>query len=207
MSRAVVKPAGKIGLQVLHGDERRGLPRHSRPRRIEHVGMGVDQAGQHRRLAEIDHLGAGGHLDLGFRPDLGDALAVEDDDLLRPHLAGLAVEQLAGADRRDLRRRRALVGGAVAAAARRRAGAPPWSGRRPFLGIERGRQRGGAEKPQRRRSQSGYVSHRVILSQVLSTRIAVSPGMPGFIHRPALAVARFRTGVFVYNAGRRKPTH
>ena len=73
----------------------------------------VDQAGQHRRLAQIDHLDARRNPDLSLRTDLGDALARSEHHLLRPHLAGYAVEQAAGADGQRPRRRRALQDAAV----------------------------------------------------------------------------------------------
>jgi hypothetical protein len=132
----------QVGLQVLHGDERRGLPRHAGTRRVEHVRMGVDHSRQHRRLAEIDHPGAGGNLELRLRPDIGDALALQQHHLLRQHLAGLAVEQLAGADRHHLRRRHTFIGGAVGSVARRRArAAPRLGGPRPFLRERRNHKR------------------------------------------------------------------
>ena len=140
--RAHVARRGKarpqIGLKVLQGDKRRGLPRHAGLRRVEHVGVGVDQAGQHRRLAEIDHLRARGNFNLALRPDIGDALAIEHHHLVGPHFAALAVEQLAGADRHDAGRRHALVGAAVGPVAGRRPRAAP---RPALLRLERRRQR------------------------------------------------------------------
>ena len=76
MSRAAVKPARKSACRLLDGDEGRGFPRHAGLGRVEHMGVRVDQARQHRRLAEIDHLRAGRNLDLAFRADLGDAIAL-----------------------------------------------------------------------------------------------------------------------------------
>jgi hypothetical protein len=151
---------------------------------VEHVGVGVDHSRQHRRLAEIDHLGAGGNLELRFRPDIGDALALQQYHLLREHLAGLAVEQLAGADSHDLRRRRTFIGGTLAPEARRRPCAPPWSsGPCPFLRPQRGRKCGRSQQSHHRRFQSGSASHRVILRQEFEPGIVDRPGMRILIHR------------------------
>ena len=98
--------------------------------RVEHVRVRVDQAGQDGRLAEVDHLRSRRNLDLSFRPDFGDALARKKHHLFRQHLAGLAVEQAAGADGDHARSRRALIDAAVGADARGRSGASPRSRRR-----------------------------------------------------------------------------
>ena len=46
----------QIGLHVLDGDQHGAFRRPVGPARVEHVRVRVDQAGQHRRLAEVDHL-------------------------------------------------------------------------------------------------------------------------------------------------------
>ena len=44
----------QVCLRVLHGDEHRAFRRRFRSARVEHVRVRVDQAGEDRRLTEID---------------------------------------------------------------------------------------------------------------------------------------------------------
>ena len=94
----------QIGLHVLDGDQHGRFGCSVRLARVEHVRVRVDQAGQHGRLAQVDHLRARRNLDLGLRSDFGDPLTRKEHHLLRQHLAGLAVEHAAGADRDHARR-------------------------------------------------------------------------------------------------------
>ena len=71
--------------------------------------MRVDQTRQNRRLAQINHVRAGWNFDARFGADIGDAVAHDEDDLLRQHLARLAVEQTAGPNRGHPGRNGALV--------------------------------------------------------------------------------------------------
>jgi len=98
----------EVGLQVLDGDERRELARHARPRCVEHVGMGVDQAGKHRRLRQVNHFSSGRNPDLAFRSNIRDPFALQNDHLPREQLPRVAVEQPAGTHGDHARRRRAL---------------------------------------------------------------------------------------------------
>ena len=118
----------QIGLHVLHGDEHRRFCRRVRSARIEHVRVRVDQAGQHRQAAEIDHERPRRNRDVRFRADIGNALAPNEHHLFRQHLTGLAVDETPGADRDRPGSRWALVRAAVGSDARLWTGAAP---RRP----------------------------------------------------------------------------
>ena len=63
----------------------------------EQVELHVHEAGQEREVAEVDLGPGGGDTD---RVDRGDAVALDDDDRGRPHLAGLHVDP-AGRTKRD----------------------------------------------------------------------------------------------------------
>ena len=123
----------QVSLQVLDGDERGGLSRHAGPGRVEHVGMRVNQAGKDRRLRQVDHLGAGRYPDLAFRSDLRDAFALNQHDLAREQLPGVAVEQTAGTDRDHPRGWRTLDDAALGGDTGRRTRAAPGSRRRLHL--------------------------------------------------------------------------
>ena len=70
-----------------------------------------------------------GDLDLRFRTDIGDPLTGEEHNLLRQHLAGLAVEEPAGADGKHPGRKRALEEAAFGSEAHQeRPGPPPRRG-------------------------------------------------------------------------------
>ncbi len=100
----------QVGLEIVDRDEHRPFRRHARRAVVEHVGVRVDQAGQDRRLTQVDHLSSGRNLDLRLRPDVGDPLTEQEHHLLRQHLAADAVEQAAGTHRHRLRRREDIEG-------------------------------------------------------------------------------------------------
>src|SRR6267143_6482885 len=124
-------------MQVAYGDECRVFPRHSRLGRVEHVRVRIDQAGQNRGLAQVDHLSSGRYLDLSLRSDVSDSLALKKHNLPGQHLASLAVEQAAGADRYHSRSWRALNNAAVRSHTRCRARPTPGSGWRLNLRRKR----------------------------------------------------------------------
>ncbi len=72
---------------------------------LDQVHVAVDQAGQHGGAAEIDHGDAGGDLDFIGGADVDDAVAFNQDDLVREIGAGLGIEHASGAHRDALRRR------------------------------------------------------------------------------------------------------
>jgi len=123
----------QIGLEIVDGDERRGLPGHSRSRRVEHVRMRIDQARQDRRLRKVDHFRVSRNRDPAFRPDVGDALSAQQHHLFRQQLTCVAVEQPACPHGDHPIRRRALKDASVRSDAGRRAGAAPRCGRRLHL--------------------------------------------------------------------------
>ena len=65
-----------------------------------------DQARHHRHLRQIDHLRTGGNRHVG--PDLADACAFDQDDLVGEEAAPFGLEQASGADGGDGRRRLCL---------------------------------------------------------------------------------------------------
>ena len=146
-------------LDVIDGDEGRLLPRHARLRHVEHVGVGVDHAGDDGCLAEIDKLGVGRNVHLGGRADLGDALAIEHDHLVGQHLSTLAVEQVAGADHRHARRGGALDGAAIVAVAGRRARPAPRAALGRLLRVQADRNRRCPEQSEGHGLQHGFVLH------------------------------------------------
>ena len=77
----------QIGSRVLDGDDGPGfLGRVDAPAGREaviHVRVAVDQSGQDGGLAEIDNLRAVGNFNSIFRADIGDSLALDQDDLFR----------------------------------------------------------------------------------------------------------------------------
>ena len=129
----------QAGLHVLHGDEHVVFGGAVGLARIEHVRVAVDQSGQHRRAAEVDHLRAGGNFDLRLRSDRGDALAEEKHHLIGQHLAGLAVKHVAGANGDFARGRRAQLDASVGTDAWRRTCSSPRSRGSLTLSPERGR--------------------------------------------------------------------
>ena len=68
----------QIGLRVLNGDERRSFRRPGAAPLVVHVRVRVDEAGQDRSLAEIDDRRARRNRDAPLGPDLGDALARDE---------------------------------------------------------------------------------------------------------------------------------
>src|SRR3989442_9498938 len=67
----------QVGSRVLYGDEQRSLRCHFSAL-VEHVRMCVDQAGQDRRLAEVNHLRSEEHTsELQSRPHLVCRLLLE----------------------------------------------------------------------------------------------------------------------------------
>jgi len=117
----------EIRLQVVDGDERRGLARHAGFRVVEHMCVRIDQTGQHRCPTEINDLSSSWNFDLRFGPDFRDPLALQKDDLFRQHLAALAVEQSACPNGDHLSRRSAFDHTTVGSHAGRWSGSPPWS--------------------------------------------------------------------------------
>src|SRR5207248_2215296 len=95
---------------------------------VEHVRMRVDQSGQNRSLAQVDDSSSRRNPDLALRSDISDSFAQKKHDLVRQHLAVLAVKQASGADRHNFGRRRAFVGANIRwPHARPRAHPSPWS--------------------------------------------------------------------------------
>jgi hypothetical protein len=143
----------QVGLQIVHGDERRGLARRAGLGIVEHVGVGVDQPGQHGRATEVDHLRVGRDLDLRRLAHLDDALALYQERLVGQHPAGDAVEQASGADCDGGGQRTALIAAAVAAEAGWRARPAPW---RAGTGLLSGRDGRGADQAERRRPRTPH---------------------------------------------------
>ena len=69
-----------------------------------HMDMGVDHAGHHGGIAEIDHRGARGNL--YGRADIDDGFAAHEHHLVGEHGAGLGIEQVSGANGHHLVRGR-----------------------------------------------------------------------------------------------------
>ena len=99
---AEVAHGGESGAQIgLRFFQRRGASRlrsrwsRARPpgERVVNVRMAVDQAGQDRGLAEVNHLGSGGNLDAVGGTHVGDAVAIDEDDLIDQIGARLGVEE------------------------------------------------------------------------------------------------------------------
>src|SRR5262249_19798246 len=63
---------------------------------VEHMGMRIDEAGQDRRPAEVDHSNSRGNFELRLRSRVGDFVASNEHYLFGQHLAGFAVKQPAG---------------------------------------------------------------------------------------------------------------
>ncbi len=101
-------------------------------------------------------------------PDIGDSLAREKHHLLREHLAGLAVEQTAGANGDRARRRRALLDAAIGAHAGNGSGSAPGSG----VGLRRSSRRLRGEGCGKRESEGDQnkLVHRVWRHGSLSVR-------------------------------------
>ena len=76
---------------------------------VEHMGMGVNEAGQNRRLTEVNHARPGWDLDLTLGPYVHDSIALDEDELFAQHPAGLAVKQAARADGHGFWSRRTFV--------------------------------------------------------------------------------------------------
>ena len=68
--------------------------------------VAVDQSRKHSGIAEVDHLRASRNFDLSRRPNIDDALALDDHNLIGQQLAGLAVNQISCAQRNNLWRLR-----------------------------------------------------------------------------------------------------
>jgi hypothetical protein len=112
------KTRPQVRLRILHGNQEAAFRSFASFAVVEHVLVCVDQAGQNRRLAEVDHLRSSRNPDLGLGPDLSDSVTRKNHHLFRQHPAGLAVEQASGTNRDRSRRRRALQDAAVRADAR-----------------------------------------------------------------------------------------
>ncbi len=181
MSRARVKPARRSACRLwiaIEVEAPRDMPGFGG---VEHVRVRVDQAGQHGGLAEIDHLRVRRDLHLRLGPDIGDALALQHHHLVGQHLAALAVEQAAGADRHHAGGRCALKGATFRPEARLCSGSSPGSGRSPLLRPHCGRERGRDPNANCGRFQRGCVSHRNsshVLNSYIRTRRASGP--PGY---------------------------
>ena len=72
------------------------------------VRVHIDEAGQHRQPAQVDHLIARLRRRCAGRRDGCDAVAADDDGLRVEGLAGVHIEQMAGADEGSCRRRGGL---------------------------------------------------------------------------------------------------
>jgi hypothetical protein len=121
--------------------------------------MRVDQAGQHRRLAEVNHFSARGNLDFPLGSDLDDSLTGNKHYLFRQHLAGLAVKQAAGADSDRSSSRSAFIDAAVNSNARRWTRSAPRGRRRLDLRPKRRR----TQEYTDRRYHYRFASHRASL--------------------------------------------
>ena len=139
----------QIGLRVLDRDHRRHLARDAVLGVVEDVRMGVDQPRQHRLARQVDDLGACGNPHLRGGPDLADALAVDQHHLVGQHLAGVAVEQAAGADRDRARRFGTFQRAAVDPETRLRTCAPPGHARPDLRALADPACRDGAEDRRR----------------------------------------------------------
>jgi len=71
--------------------------------------MRVNQAGQNRRLTEVNHARPSRDLDLTLGPYVHDSIALDEDELFAQHPAGLAVKQAARADGHGFWSRRTFV--------------------------------------------------------------------------------------------------
>ena len=121
----------QVGLQVLDGDERRALAWSCFGRRVLNMCVCASmRPGSTVAWPRSMTCTPAGIRDLTLRADVGDALAVHEHDLLRQHLAAVAVEQAAGADGDRARGRRTLQDAALGPHARLRAGEPPRALRR-----------------------------------------------------------------------------
>ena len=90
--------------------------------------MRVDQSRQDRGLAQVNDSSSRRNLDLALRSHLGDSLAQKKHNLVRQHLAILAVKQAARADRDNFGSGRAFIGANIGwPHARPRAHPSPWS--------------------------------------------------------------------------------
>src|SRR2546425_1476911 len=72
--------------------------------------MRIDQAGQDCSLAQVNDSSSRRNLDLTLRSDISDSLAQKKDNLVRQHLAALAVKQPARTDRDNFGSRRTFIG-------------------------------------------------------------------------------------------------
>ena len=110
---------------------------------LEEVHVAVDQSREDRGAAEIDDSGALRNLHLVGGPNVGNAIPLDDDDLIRKHLSGSRVEQVASANGHALRRR----------ILRLHFRGIEWAGLRTYvhgLGLRRD---GSAQNPNRREKQ------------------------------------------------------
>src|SRR5437868_12017374 len=133
--------------------------------------MSIDQAGKHCRLAEVDDSCARGNFDLGFRPDIGDAIVHDQHNLFRQHLPVLAVKQLACANRHRSRSLRTRVEADMLRLSHTwlRADTPPWLLlARTFLGPEHGH---GAEHSHRCHQQN-LGSHNETSARIVNSMLA-----------------------------------
>src|SRR5262245_17573838 len=122
----------QICLHIEYGDQERAFAGLVWPTVVEYMGMRIDQAGQDRRMAEVDHSNSGRNFKLRLRSHVGDSVASKEHHLFGQHLAGLAIKQAAGAHGDDFRRRWALV---IAATGRTQAGS--WASPAPRLLLPR----------------------------------------------------------------------
>ena len=96
------KAGAQIGLRFFQGEERPGFVRGGHAlaggERVIDMRMAVDQAGQDRCVAQVNHFGSGGNLDAIGGADAGDAVAADEHDLVGEIGARLRVKETAGAD-------------------------------------------------------------------------------------------------------------
>ena len=64
----------------------------------KNVGVRVDQAGEHCGVTQVHHFGAGGHFHALGRANLGDAVSMDQHNLIAHQLCGLCVKKAAGTD-------------------------------------------------------------------------------------------------------------
>ena len=117
---------------------------------LEEVHVAVDQARQDRGAAEIDDSGALRNLHLVGRPNVGNAIPLDDDDLIRKHLSGKRLEEVARANGHALRRRILCL----------HLRGIEWAGLRAYVHSLGLRRDGGSQNPNRREKQESLGQQR-----------------------------------------------
>src|SRR5262249_44855125 len=129
----------QICLHIGYGLEHRAFAAFLGFAVVKHVRVRIDQTGQDRRIAEIDHANSSRNANLTIGTDIGDFVAIQQYDLLCEHLSGLAVEETTSPDGDRFGRRRTFVETEISRGARLRPDTAPRSLSLWFLCPERGR--------------------------------------------------------------------